>query len=199
MNIFKLSYDADLFDQAEIEGREIADAYESNIKELSEREGQDFAHLDLTPGLEALPFEVVFRYSSEDSDIDVDFLHNVHAWPIVHARVKDLLEKEDFKGVSFFPVTLVHNVNGSVNNDYYMMYTSNFIEAYDMEKSKYTYLAKFDTYMFFPMKTVFDENECSKYDVFRCVKDSPALYVSQRFCDVVNNAGFEGFSFLRVQ
>ncbi len=199
MNIYKLAYDADLFDQAEIEGREIADAYESNIKELSEKEGRDLAHLDLTPGVETLPFEVVFRYSSKDPDIDVDFLHNVHAWPIVHARVKDLLEKEGFKGVFFFPLTLVHNESGSVNNNYYMMYTSNFIEAYDMEKTKNTYLEKYNAYMFFPMKTVFDVNECSKYDIFRCVKDSPALYVSQRFCDVVNDARFGGFSFLRVQ
>ena len=151
MKIYKLAYDADLFDQAEIKSRDIADAYDSNLKEISEREGQDFAHLDLTPGLEALPFEVVFRYSSEDLNIDVDYLHNVHAWPIVHARVKDQLEKEDFKGVSFFPVTLVHNGSGNENHDYYMMYTSNFIEAYDMEKSKYTYLAKYDTYMFLPM------------------------------------------------
>lgn len=199
MKIYKLSYDTDLFDQAENEGRDIADAYESNIEEISDREGQDFAHLDLTPGLEALPFEVVFRYRSEDPDIDVDHLHNVHAWPIIHSRVKELLEKEGFEGISFFPVTLIHDGTGSVNHDYFMMYSSNFIEAYDMEKSKYTYIAKFDAYMFFPMKTVFDENECSKYDVFRCVKDTPALYVSQRFFDVVSDAGFEGFSFLRVQ
>ena len=35
MKIYKLAYDADLFDQAEIKSRDIADAYDSNLKEIS--------------------------------------------------------------------------------------------------------------------------------------------------------------------
>lgn len=199
MNIYKMSCDVDYYEKVFNARKQNIYAYKSNIPEISKKAGRDCSHLDFSPGLNELLEDVVFFCETDNSLQSYNYLNNVHGWPIVHERVKDLLTEEHIRGVLFFPLRIIHDKSGLPEHGFYLLYTSNFIEAYDMERSMYKYLEKYNAYMFFPMKTVFVESECSQYDIFRCVKDPVPLYVSQRFYEIIKSAGYEGFSFHKVQ
>lgn len=61
-------------------------------------------------------------------------------------------------------------VTKKVNTNYVLMYIENFIDAFDMEKSKYKYNEKYDFYTFMPKAAYLNSSVCSEYDIFRCSK-----------------------------
>lgn len=142
---------------------------------------------------------VEFYYSSLISSRESEFLLNIDDWPLVHQRVKDTFEEEGIAGIQYLPAKLIDVVTNAVNNDYWVMNVLNYIEAYDMEKSKYTYQEKYDSYSFAPHNIVFDEKVCSHYDIFRARKNSMYLYISGKIKRVIEENDWIGFAFNRAQ
>lgn len=138
---------------------------------------------------------VEFYYSSRVSNKDSDLLLNIKRWPIIHKRVKETLETEGIKGIKYYPVKLIDVVTQDVNNNYFLMFVTNFIDAYDMDKSKYRYNEKYDFYTFLPNEIYLNSNVCCHYDVFRCKKSVAQLYVSEKIKSIVEKNEWTGFGF----
>lgn len=139
--------------------------------------------------------EVEFYYSSRVSNIESDLLLNIKRWPIVHKNVKAEFERSNIRGVKYFPIKLIDVVSGEINNNYFLIYVQNFIEAYDMEKSNYKYNEKYDIYTFIPNGIVMNKDICENYDIFRCNKNKACLYVSEKIKKMVEEHNWNGFSF----
>lgn len=75
------------------------------------------------------------------------------------------------------------------------MYIENFIDAFDMDRSKYKYNPKYDFYTFLPDETYLNEEKCSKYDIFRCSKSVASIYISERIRQIIMENNWVGFSF----
>jgi len=135
----------------------------------------------------------VYFKSNNDIDNTDDFLINIKSWPIVSCKAKRVFEK--IKGASFYPVYL-ENCEGK-RIKYYLLYIENFIDAYDMEKSKYVYNAKYDFYTFIPGKIYLNKENCKKYDIFRCIKNKPEIYISENLKNMIENNLLTGFKFYK--
>ena len=124
---------------------------------------------------------------------------NVCGWPVVSSKAKGVFESSCINGVEFLPIRIV-DISGTHinNNDYYLLYTSNFIDAYDMDKSDYRYIERYNIYSFNPMKIVFDDNACKKFDIFRCIKDITPLYISSRLHDIIIMNQLTGFDYVAM-
>ena len=138
---------------------------------------------------------VEFYYSSKVSDLESDYLLNVKRWPIIHIRVMEEFNKKGIKGLKYFPVKLIDVITQKVNTNYVLMYIMNFIDAFDMEKSKYKYNEKYNFYSFMPQETYLNKSICSKYDIFRCSKNVASIYVSEKIKKIVENNHWIGFTF----
>lgn len=138
---------------------------------------------------------VEFYYSSLASNLESDFLLNVKGWPIVHIRVMEEFNKMGIQGVQYFPIKLVDVVTQQVNDHFVLMYVNNFIDAFDMDKSKYNYNETYDFYTFLPHATYLNKTVCSQYDIFRCSKSVAALYVSEKIKKIVEDNRWGGFYF----
>ena len=79
------------------------------------------------------------------------------------------------------------------------MFTTNFIEAFDMKKSKYTYDEKYNYYSFLPHLTYMNDKVCKNHDVFRCVYSKPTLYVSDKIKKIVELNNWTGFFLASVK
>lgn len=194
---FQLSFDMDRIDESIKEGTNTIYAEASNLNEI-EYEGVKkgfFDNIILAPRfIDSWP-EVEFYYSSKASDLESEYLLNAARWPIVHKRVMEEFDKEGIKGLQYFPIRLVDVVTQKVNTDYYLMYIVNFINAFDLEKSKYVYNEKYDFYTFIPRETYLNKDICSEYDIFRCSKSVAAIYVSEKIKRIVEDNHWIGFTF----
>ncbi|TDW13119.1 hypothetical protein EDD63_1499 [Breznakia blatticola] len=141
--------------------------------------------------------EVEFYYSSKASDLENEYLINVNRWPIIHKKVMEKFNDNKIKGLQYLPIKLIDVVTGKVNNNYVVMYIMNFIEAYDMNLSKYTYNEKYNVYSFLPQDIVLDEKVCKDYDIFRCKKDFVGIYVSQKIKNIIDDNNWIGFEFYK--
>lgn len=90
---------------------------------------------------------------------------------------------------------MIDEITQKINTNYYLMYIQNFIDAFDMDKSKYKYVEKYDCYIFIPKYTFLNRKICSNYDIFRCIKSKSAIYVSSKFYDIIKENNFSGFAF----
>lgn len=138
---------------------------------------------------------VEFYYDSEEADKESDFLGNVVRWPVVHKNVKESIVNNEIQGISFFPVYLVDIRTKEVNNNYYLLFIHNFIDAFDMEKSQYKYNQKYDFYTFVPKKTYINTGNCLEYDIFRADKSPSMIFVSEKFKKIIEDNKFNGFAF----
>lgn len=136
-----------------------------------------------------------FYYSSKVSNLESDYLLNVKRWPIIHVRVMEKFVEMDINGLQYFPIKLVDVVTNNINNNYVLMYINNFIDAFDMEKSKYKYNEKYNLYTFIPQETYLNKEVCSQYDIFRCSKSVAAIYVSNKIKEIVEENNWIGFEF----
>ena len=138
---YKLSFDMDRVNESIEEGINTIYAEATNLDEI---EFQDikkgyFDNIILEPhSIKNWP-NVEFYYSSKVSNLESEYLLNVKRWPIVHIRVMEEFNKKGIKGLQYFPVKLIDVVTQSVNTNYVLMYVVNFIDAFDMEKSKYKF------------------------------------------------------------
>ena len=136
-----------------------------------------------------------FYYSSKVSNLESDYLLNLKRWPIIHVKVMEKFVEMDIKGLQYFPIKLVDVVTNNINNNYVLMYINNFIDAFDMEKSKYKYNEKYNLYTFIPQETYLNKEVCSQYDIFRCSKSVAAIYVSNKIKEIVEENNWIGFDF----
>lgn len=198
---YKLIFDMDKVDESIKNGTNMIYAETTNIDEIvceGVKKGF-FDNIILAPHIISKWPNVEFYYSSEVSTLESDYLLNVKRWPIVHRRVMKEFNKREINGVQYFPIKLVDVVTQKVNQNYVLMYIENFIDAFDMKKSKYRYNAKYNFYTFIPKETYLNKNICSKYDIFRCSKSVASIYVSEKIRKIVEENNWVGFSFYEQQ
>ncbi len=194
---YKLTFDMDKDSQAIKNGTNTIYAQKSNLKEI-EYPGFKrgfFSNIIFSDrNIEKWP-EVIFYYSSKASDLESDYLINIARWPIIHIRVMKKLQEAGIEGIIYLPIKLCDVVTDLISDNYVVMYITNFIDGYDLRKSDYDYLGKYDYYTFLPGKTFLNYEVCNGYDIFRCTKNKPVVYVSQKFKNVINANDFTGFMF----
>lgn len=122
---------------------------------------------------------------------------NITNWPIVHIKVMKKFSEMGIMGIQYLPIKLVDVVTRKVNENYVLMYIQNFIEAFDMNKSKYKYNEKYNFYTFMPNATYMNSIICSQYDIFRCTHSVSAIYISEKVKELIKNSGWIGFDFVR--
>ncbi|MFT4107975.1 MAG: hypothetical protein QM657_19690 [Lacrimispora sp.] len=196
---YKLTFDMDKIDDSIKDGTNTIYAETTNLDEI--------VYLDIKKGyfdniilsqhnIVDWP-NVEFYYSSKVSSLESDYLLNVKRWPIIHVRVMEKFVEMDIKGLSYFPIKLVDVVTNNINNNYVLMYIDNFIDAFDMERSKYKYNEKYNLYTFIPQETYLNKKICSQYDIFRCSKSVAAIYASQKIKETVEKNNWTGFDFYK--
>ncbi len=198
---YKLSFDMDRIDESIKDGTNTIYAETTNMDEIEYEDIKKgfFDNIILAPRTINEWPNVEFYYSSKVSELESDYLLNVKRWPIVHIRVMEEFNKNGITGIQYFPIKLIDVVSQRVNTDYTLMYIENFIDAFDMDRSKYKYNEKYNFYTFIPMKTYLSKDICSKYDIFRCSKSVAAIYVSEKIRKIVIGNQWIGFSFYEQQ
>lgn len=194
---YKLSFDMDKIDKSIQEGTNTIYAETSNVDEIeyiNVKKGF-FDNIILSPcSIENWP-NVEFYYNSIASDLESDYLLNIKRWPIIHIRVMEEFNKNGITGLQYFPIKLIDTVTRKVNNNYVLMFITEFIDAFDMGKSKYKYNEKYDFYTFIPKQTYLNEAVCSDYDIFRCSKSVASIYVSEKIKRIADENHWTGFTF----
>lgn len=194
---YKMNFDMDLIDEAISCGNPFIYAEASNLGEI-EVEGVKKGFFDniifhkIT--MDKVP-DMIFYYSSLAATRENDYLVNVNGWPLVHKKVKDKLIQDEIKGISFYSIQLIDVCTDKVNNNYFLLYIENFIDAFDMEKSQYIYNEKYNLYTFIPKKTYLNRANCDGYDIFRADKSVASIYVSEKMKELIEGNGFTGFMF----
>lgn len=185
--VYELNVDVELYENAEEKNENIILVYETNINEI-EYDGfkkQSF-HTCILKNMFFEEWPIVeFYYDSQKGNNGLHYLWNINDWPVIHKDVMNRFIQMEIKGVEYYPIRLVDKKTGSINNDYVLMYIRNFIDAYDMEKSKYNYIEKLNVYIFEPHGIVMNQEECSKYDIFRCNQFVSIIYISERIRDEI--------------
>lgn len=196
---YKLVFDTDRLDEWIKTGDNPIYAEATNMNEIEHEDMKKgfFDNYIYSPRSISNWPNVEFYYSSKASKIESEYLLNIKRWPIIHVRVMEEFIKSGISGLQYFPIKLIDVVTQSVNSNYVVMYITNFIDAYDMEKSKYRYNEKYDFYTFMPMQTYLNKRVCSGYDIFRCSKNVPAIYVSAKVKRLAENNGWKGFAFYK--
>lgn len=194
---YKLSFDMDRIDETIKDGTNMIYAETTNMDEIEYEDIRKgfFDNVILSSRCINNWPNVEFYYSSKVSDLESDYLLNVKRWPIIHIRVMEEFNKKGIKGLKYFPVKLIDVITQKVNTNYVLMYIMNFIDAFDMEKSKYKYNEKYNFYSFMPQETYLNKSICSKYDIFRCSKNVASIYVSEKIKKIVENNHWIGFTF----
>ena len=197
MRFYELEFDMERIDKAIECGTNTIFAETSNLDEIEfEGEKKGFFHLIIyhQRTIENWP-DVRFYYDSRGSALESEYLLNVERWPIIHRRVMEAFQQQGIEGIEYYPIKLIDIVTQNVNTNYVVMYITNFIDGYDMEKSEYDYDEKYDHYIFLPIATYMNQSVCEKYDIFRCTKSTVRIYVSERIKKIVEENQWIGFEF----
>lgn len=194
---YKLTYDMDSIDKLIKNGTNTIYAQESNLGDIEYPEiKKGFFDNTIFTQMEFDYWPIVeFYYSSKASNIESDYLLNVNRWPIIHRNVMNKLIELGIEGIKYFPIKLIDVVSNKINNNYVVMYITNFIDGFDMKKSTYFYDKQYDMYTFIPKKTFLNKEICNRYDIFRCTKKRPIIYVSEKFKSIVEENQWTGFFF----
>ena len=194
---YKLTFDMDRIDESIEKGTNTIYAETTNIDEIeypSVTKGF-FDNIILSNRrIEDLSWpDVEFYYSSKASNLESEYLLNIKRWPIIHKKVQREFEKQSIEGIQFLPIKLIDVATNDINDNYVVMNILNFIEAYDLDKSKYKYNEKYDCYTFLPHETYLDKTVCGQYDIFRCTKSVSAIYVSEKIKQLIEDNKWVGF------
>lgn len=196
-NFYKMSFDMDMIDKAILEGNPFIYAETCNIDDI-EVEGIKqgfFDRIILRNNMNISWPNVIFYYSSKASRRESDYLVNIKGWPLIHKNVMNELKENQVEGITFYPIQLVDVCTNEINDNYYLMYINNFINAFDMEKSQYKYNQKYDLYTFIPKKTYLNKDNCKGHDLFRADKSVSDIYVSEKIKNLIERNNFVGFTF----
>lgn len=198
---YKLSFDMDRIDELIENGTNTIYAEATNMDDIEFEDIKKgfFDTIILTSrSINNWP-EVEFYYSSKASDLESDYLLNIKMWPIIHIRVMEEFIKKEIKGIQYFPLKLIDVVTEKINRNYVLMYVTDFIDAFDMEKSQYKYNEEYDFYTFIPKETYLNKSVCFGHDIFRCSKSKAGIYVSEKIKNIVQDNHWTGFAFYEQQ
>ncbi len=196
-NYYQMNFDMEMFDNSVSEGNPFIYADSSNIDSI-EVEGVKkgfFNGVILNNSIDFPWPDIEFYFSSQEAHRECDFLGNIARWPIIHKNVRYVITQNNIQGVSFYPVNLIDSCTNKKNENYYLLFISNFIDAFDMEKSQYKYNQKYNFYTFIPKKTFLDINNCYGYDIFRAEKSPSMIFVSEKLKKIIEDCKFSGFRF----
>ena len=198
---YKLTFDMDRIDESIKNQSNSIYAEKTNIDEIeySDIKKGFFDNIILSPRVIDDWPNVEFYYSSKVSVLESDYLLNIKRWPIIHTRVMEEFNSRGIKGIQYLPIRLVDVVTQKVNHNYVLMYIQNFIDAFDMKKSKYRYNEKYNYYTFIPQETYLNLKICADLDVFRCSKSVASIYVSGKIKQIVEEKNWTGFEFYKQQ
>lgn len=198
---YKLTFDMDNVDESIKGGTNAIYAETTNMDEIVYKDIKKgfFDNIILAPRVINEWPNVEFYYSSKVSVLESDYLLNIKRWPIIHIRVMEEFNREGITGVQYFPIKLVDVVTRKINQNYVLMYIENFIDAFDMDKSKYMYNEKYDFYSFIPKETYLNKSICAGYDIFRCSKSVSSIYVSEKMRKIIEHNRWTGFDFYEQQ
>ncbi len=201
-DFYKLVFDMDRIDDAIKNGTNTIYASSSNLCEIESagiKKGF-FNTIVLHESDTIVDWPCVkFYYDSQVSDLESEYLLNVDRWPIIHQKVMLEFNSNGINGIEYYPIQLIDQTTGKINNNYYLMFIDNFIDAYDMEKSEYVYNDKYDLYTFIPMKTYLNKKVCSNYDIFRPNKSRAEIYVSHKIRNIIESNKWIGFDFYKCK
>lgn len=141
---YKLAFDMERIDKSIYAKTNTIYAETTNMDEIEYKNVKKgfFDNIILNPASITDWPNVEFYYNSKVSDIESDYLLNVKRWPIVHIRVMEEFKRKGIRGIRYYPIKVIDVVMKKVNTNYVLMYIENFIDAFDMEKSKYKYNEK---------------------------------------------------------
>ena len=198
---YKLSFDMDRCGESIEDGTNTIYAEATNMDEIEYEDVKKgfFDNIILTPRSISNWPNVEFYYSSRVSNLEGEYLLNVKRWPIVHVRVMEEFNKKGIQGLQYLPVKLIDVVTQKVNSNYVLMYIINFLDAFDMEKSKYKYNEKYNFYTFMPKETYLNKRVCLEHDIFRCSRSVASIYVSEQIKKIVEENHWLGFTFYEQQ
>jgi len=194
---YKLSFDMERIDKAIEEGTNTIYAEKSNLDEINYKNiKRGFFCYSIVNGeaLDEWP-TVEFYYSSKVSSLENEYLLNSARWPIIHKTVKEKFEEANIYGIQYLPVKLIDVVTNMVNENYFVMNIINFIEAYNLKESKFTFNEKYNLYSFLPHNTILDATICDGYDIFRANKNKMIIYVSEKMKNIIEKNKWIGFEF----
>ena len=196
---YKLSFDMDMINESVQDGRNIIYAESTNMDEIEHENVRKGFFDNIILSMQAINNwpNVEFYYNSKGFDLEEEYLLNVKTRPIVPIRVMEEFSKKEVIGLQFFPIKLIDAATNNVNTNYVVMYIKNFIDAFDMEKSKYRYNEKYDFYTFIPKETYLNRSICMRYDIFRCTRSVAAIYVSEKIKNIIEDNHWIGFAFYR--
>ena len=199
--IYKLTFDMDRCGESIEDGTNTIYAEATNMDEIEYKDVKKgfFDNIILTPRSISNWPNVEFYYSSRVSNLEGEYLLNVKRWPIVHVRVMEEFNKKGIQGLQYLPVKLIDVVTQKVNSNYVLMYIVNFLDAFDMEKSKYKYNEKYNFYTFMPKETYLNKRVCLGHDIFRCSRSVASIYVSEQIKKIVEDNHWLGFTFYEQQ
>lgn len=175
-------------------------AEEDNIDSIVVESENDY-RLEFAIYGKSIDFEwpnIEMYYDPKNGDCESDYLRNTTRWPIVHKKVKNLINIYKIKGVKFYPINLINNETKEINRNYYLLFVENVIEAYDLQKSIYT-ICNEDNYSFLPHNSFLNKENCEEYDIFRPDKEPLQIIVSDRFRDMIEDNKLTGFGFVYQQ
>lgn len=196
---YRMDFDMEIIDESIREGTNAIYAEQDNLSEI-EYDGIKkgfFDNIILSDRkIDSWP-EVKFYYSSKVSNRENEYLLSSTSWPIIHKKVQDIFERERIQGIEYYSIELVDVCTDEINDNYVLMYVKNFIDAYDMEKSRYSYEPKYNFYSFEPHATYLSAKVCEAYDIFRCKQDVTSLYVSEKIKKIIDENQWKGFDLVR--
>lgn len=192
---YKLSFDMDSIDNLIKEKKNTIYAEATNIDEIEYEDIKKgfFDNIIFSPRIIKEWPEVNFYYSSKVSTIENEYLLNIKRWPIIHNKVVDEFKRIGINGIQFYPINLIDSITQNINCNYSLMYIENFIDAFDMSKSKYKYNEKYNFYTFVPQETYLNSEICSGYDIFRCSKSVSSIFVSEKIKNIIEQNQWNGF------
>lgn len=197
-NYYRMFFNMDMYEDSIAHKEPYIYADSSNVKNI-EVEGIKKGFFNTVVLKRVLDFDwpdIEFYYDSRKAKAESDYLGNVVGWPILKKRVLEEFSKNQITGISAFPISLI-DVNSEKNiKDYYLVYIHYFIDAFDMEKSQYSYNPKYNFYTFVPHKTHMNYDVCSRYDIFRADKSPGTIFVSEKIKAIIEKNSFSGFNFI---
>ena len=196
---YDVFFDMDNFEKSFENGKGWIEAGEDNLDDFTtDKYKKGFFRYILSQGLEIKEWpEIKFYYNSKESNIETDYLRNTVRWLIVHKRVQKTFEDKGIEGIQYLPIKLIDSATGNINLNYVAVNILNVIEAFDLDKSEYKHMEKYDFYTFLPHATYLDLKVVKNYDIFRSSKSTSAIYISQKIKDLIDENQWTGFDFIR--
>ncbi|MDE6887894.1 MAG: hypothetical protein K2P45_04515 [Eubacterium sp.] len=142
---------------------------------------------------------IVLRYSSKEEDVLSDHLANVHGWPVVSAKFRELTNAFLAEQVQYLPIKVLDVEHGKEIDTYYVVNAVCLIDALDLEHSTYDDITLDDEKVLIVEKYALNRSKIKGEHMFRLKGDTIPLFVSEEVKDVIEDNALTGFTFIEVE